>query len=150
MENSLTVQNENSLFMEEDTSFIADLTQPATKTYSSFEPKTAEDKKAFFNAINATEKRIGDLIGETITVKNVYVEVVHCINPETGEASTCPRVVLLDDKNVGYQCVSKGVFSSLSKMFQVFGVPATWDKPIKIKVKQITKGQKKILTLAIA
>jgi SPP1 family phage portal protein len=71
-------------------------------------------------------------------------------NPETGEASTCPRVVLLDDKNVGYQCVSKGVFSSLSKMFQVFGVPATWDKPIKIKVKQITKGQKKILTLAIA
>jgi hypothetical protein len=83
-----------------------------------------------------------------INAKDVFCEVVTCKNPETGESNECPRIVIIDDKGVGYQAVSLGVFSALKKVFQVFGVP-TWKKPIALKVVQVTKGQNKILTFDI-
>ena len=80
--------------------------------------------------------------------KEVFVEIVNCINEETGEVKACPRTVLIDTKGVGYTAVSIGVFSSLKKLFQVFGTP-TWETPITIIPKQITKGTKKITKLSI-
>ena len=72
--------------MEENSSFIADLTAKRVTAYSSIKAVSMEEKKAFFNAVNSTEKRIGDCINEVINIKDVYVEVVQCVNRETGEA----------------------------------------------------------------
>ena len=84
-----------------------------------------------------------------IELKDVYVEAVQCINKETGAMNTCPRIVLIDKDGVGYQCVSIGVFSAIKKMFGIYGEPQEWDEPIPIMVKQITKGEKQLLTLNV-
>jgi len=134
------------LGMDGNTTFIADLTAKRVTAYSSIKAVTIEEKKAFFNAVNSTQKRIGDCINETIQIKDVYVEVVTCVNRETGEATDCPRTVLVDKDGVSYQAVSLGIFNGLKKIFQIFGMPNTWEKPLPLKVKQLTKGDRKILT----
>ena len=85
----------------------------------------------------------------TIMAKDLFVEVVNCTNEETGEVTACPRIVIVDDKKVSYQAVSLGIYSALKKVIQIFGVPS-WEKPIPLEVKQVTKGTRKMLTLNIA
>ena len=130
-------------------SLIADLTNAQT-AYCSLQATDARSKATLYNATNSTQERIGDHINEVITVAHLYVEAVQCTNRETGEVKWCPRVVLITDKGVGYQAVSQGVYSSVKKLIQIYGEPASWEAPIKLKVKQLTRGEYKILTLEIA
>lgn len=117
-------------------------------SYCSMKADTEEDKIKMFNALNGSSDRITDCINMELNIKDVYIETVVCKNEFTGEETTCPRTVLIDEDGKGYSAVSIGVFSSLKKLFQVFGTP-TWEKPITIIPKQITKGDKKITTLSI-
>lgn len=125
-----------------------DMTSAQTQ-FCSLKADTDEEKANLFNAINNPEKRLADCINMTITAKNLYIEVVNCTNEETGEVTACPRIVIIDDKGVSYQAVSLGIYSALKKVIQIFGAP-TWEKGIKLEVKQVTKGNKKMLTLNIA
>lgn len=135
--------------MDDDTNYIVDLTERTT-SYCSMLAETAEEKAVLYNAMNAPDKRLKDCINLDINIKDVFVEVVNCINKETGIVEKCPRTVIIDDKGVGYQCVSLGVFSALKKLFAVYGEPAAWEKPLKVKVKQINKSaDKNILTLEV-
>lgn len=145
------MENQNTalaLVMEDNSKFIVDLTAPAKTQYCSLVPKTDSDKALLFKAMNNPEKRISDCINTTINVKDVYVEVVQCVNKETGELQDCPRIVMIDDKGVGYQCVSIGMFSALKKVFSVYGMP-TYEKPLPVKIVQITKGERKLLTFDV-
>lgn len=117
-------------------------------SFCSFTAETAEDKAKLFRIMNSPEKRLSDCINETIIVKDVYCEKVQVVNKETGAVSSCPRVVLVDKDGIGYQSVSFGVFGSLKKLFQVYGVP-TWEPGIPVKVKQISRDKNKILTLTV-
>ena len=130
-------------------SLIADLTNAQT-AYCSLQTTDEKSKATLYNATNSTQERIGDHINEVITVRHLYVEAVQCTNRETGEIKWCPRVVLITDKGIGYQAVSQGVYSSIKKLIQIYGEPASWQAPIKLKVKQLTRGEYKILTLEIA
>lgn len=135
--------------MDDNNNFVVDLTTRTTQ-YCSMVADTPEEKAALFNAMNNPANRLGDCINQTIKVKDVFVEVVNCTNEQTGEVKACPRIVLIDDKNNGFQCVSIGVFSALKKLFGVYGEPQDWKKPIPIMVKQVTKGERKMLTLNVA
>lgn len=121
-------------------SFIQDLTRPRQTAYCSMSPSNEVEKKALFNAMNNPSKRVGDMINKKINLKNVFVEIVPMVNQETGEIQDATRIVLLDDKNEGYACVSKVIFSALKKLFAIHGTPEIWDKPIPICVKQIQKN----------
>ena len=147
----LSVNNDDMTvaMVDDNSKMIADLTT-RTMSYCSIVAETFEDKKILFNSMNNPEKRTGDCINEIINLRNVYVESVNCVNQETGEVTVCPRVVLIDDNNVGYQSVSLGIFSALKKLFSTFGEPNTWTEAIPIKIKQLTKGERKILTFEIA
>lgn len=147
MENQMVVRNQNNVFMDEGYSIAVDLTSAQTQ-FCSMVAATPEEKAKLFNAMNNPEKRIGDCINMTINAKDLYVEVVNCTNEETGEVTACPRIVIIDDKGVGYQAVSVGIFSALKKVIQVFGAP-TWESPVKLRVQQITKGSRKMLTLNV-
>lgn len=137
-----------SMVNDDDTRFIVDLTTRATQ-YCSMKAESDNEKAALFNATNNPDFRLADLINMEIKVKDVFVEAVHCTNRDTGEVNVCPRVVLIDDKNVGYQCVSIGVFSAIKKLFGIYGEPMYWSAPIKMMVKQITKGERQMLTLNV-
>lgn len=130
-------------------SMILDLTTRQT-SYCSMLAETKEEKAALYNMMNNPEKRLADCINMQIAIKHVYVEAVTCTNKESGEKSLCPRIVFLDDSGVSYSCVSIGIFNALKKLFQVYGEPTTWNgEPLTVEVKQISKGERKMLTLNV-
>lgn len=133
---------------DDNASFVVDLTS-REETFCSMAANTKEEKAALFKAMNNPEKRLGDCINMTIQAKDLYCEVVTCINKETGESNRCPRIVIIDKDGVGYQAVSLGVYSAVKKVIQVFGAP-TWEEPIPLLVKQITKDKNKLLTFDVA
>lgn len=119
-------------------------------SYFSMKVETQAEKIALFNAINSPDDRLADHINETILLRDMIIEMVDLVSEKTGEVESCPRIIIIDDKNKSYAAVSVGVFSALKKIVAIFGEPKTWEKPIKIKVKQVTKGERKMLTLEIA
>ena len=133
--------------MDDNNHFIADLTGRQT-TFCSLVANTPAEKAMMFKAMNNPEKRVGDCINMTINAKDLFCEVVNCVNQQTGEVQVCPRIVIIDDKGVGYQAVSLGVYSAIKKIIQVFGAPS-WDTPLPLVVKQITKGDRKLLTFDV-
>ncbi len=80
-------------------------------------------------------------------LKDVYMEEVMLRNEETGEVSQGVRIILIDDKQEGYVCVSTGIKNSLQKLFSIFGTPDYWASPIEIEIKQLSIGKdRNILT----
>lgn len=136
-----------NVYSDEGYDLIADLTS-AQMQFCSMRAESDADKIKLYNAMNNPDHRLSDYINKTINAKDLYIEVVNCTNEETGEVTACPRIVIIDNKGESYQCVSVGIFSALKKAIQVFGSP-TWEKPVKLEVKQITKGKKQMLTLSV-
>lgn len=134
---------------DDEPAFIVDLTSRRT-SYCSMIADTPEKKATLYNAMNNPEKRIKDCINEVIEISDIYVEVVRLINEETGVVSSAPRIVLITKDGIGYQCVSVGIYSALQKLIQVYGEPINWVSPIKVKIRQISKGTRNLLTLDIA
>lgn len=149
MENSV---NENTVpttaIADEEKNFVADLANTHT-TYCSLSVKTKQDKARLYNAINGNAKRIANMINTQINLKDVYVETVQCTNTTTGEVKACPRIVLIDSDMNGYQCVSIGICAALAIMFNIYGKPDQWEEAIPVMIKQISKGDRKMLTLEI-
>ena len=140
------VANAN-VFSDDDFNIVADMTTAKTQ-FTSMVAETDEAKAKLFNAMNNPDERLADNINRQIKAKDLYIEVVNCTNTETGEVTACPRIVIIDDKGKSYQAVSIGIYSALKKVIQVYGVP-TWQKPITLEVKQVTKGERKMLTLNV-
>lgn len=134
-------------FADEGFNIVADMTTAKTQ-YCSMIAETDQDKAKLFNAMNNPDMRLADMINMKLRAKDLYIEVVNCTNTETGEVTPCPRIVIIDDKGVSYQAVSLGIYSALKKVIQVYGAP-TWKNPITLEVKQVTKGERKMLTLNV-
>lgn len=139
--------------MEDNDTGIKGQLMSVSDQYCSFVPQGPEDKKRLFKAMNNPEKRLADCINMTIKVQDIYSEIVVIVDQNTGEMIKAPRIVLIDADGVGYQCVSKGIFSALKKLIAIFGAP-TWEGGLPLTVKQITKGSGKntrsLLTFDVA
>lgn len=117
--------------------------------YCSIVAESFDDKAKIFNAMSSPDERLRNHINEIIKIRDVYCEIVECVNKDTSETSEAPRVVLIDTEGKSYQCVSSGIFNSLKRLFTVFGMP-TWEKGVPCKVKQVSNGERQILTLVVA
>lgn len=123
------------------------------QSFCSFATDKPEDKVKLFNMTTDPDKQLGDCIGDVINVKDVYVEVVDLTpkddkgNP-TGEPQPAARTILIAEDGTSYACVSSGIYNSLCRLIAIFGMP-TWHEPLKLKVKQISKGKNRILSLAL-
>lgn len=135
-------------YNEEGTNFIVNL-KSASTSYCSLNAITQKEKEHLSNIISSPTDRIANIINEIIELKDIYVETVELTNEETEETYFAPRTILIDKNGKSFECVSIGIFSALKKLFQIFGEPCTWEKPIKIKIKQLQKGTKSILTFSI-
>ena len=134
-------------FEDDGFNIVMDLTTAKTQ-FSSMKAESDADRAKLFNAMNNPDERLADCINKQIRAKDLYIEVVNCTNEETGEVTACPRIVIIDEKGKSYQAVSIGIYSALKKVIQVYGAP-TWEKPVVLEVKQITKGNRKMLTLNV-
>lgn len=146
--------NTNELAIINDDSgaeLIASLTGSVPLIYSSFTPTNSNEKADLFNIMNGDCKRLGDMVNIPLHIKDVFVEVVDMTDKNTGEVIKAPRIILIDKDNIGYACVSKGVFGALKKMMmpEMFGQP-TWEPAITIVPQRIQKGaDRSILTLSV-
>lgn len=153
MNNEITTTNENFMAMAQtertEDGMIAKLTDTKNMSYCSMKANTPEEKITLFNAMNNAEYRIKEQVNMELKIKDVFVEVVQCVNEQTGEVKDCPRTVLIDDEDKGYTAVSVGVLSSLQKIFLIFGQPSAWETPLIIVPKVISKGNRQITTLSV-
>lgn len=117
-------------------------------SFTSLKNETNEEKQILYKAMSNPDKRLGDCINTVIRAKDLFMEMVDMTNQETGEISTCPRIVIVDTNGVSYQSVSFGVFNALKRVITVFGNP-TWEEGIPLKVIQVTRGEKKMLSLDV-
>jgi len=124
--------------------FVGSLTDENV-SFCSFDAQTEDDKLKLYDIMNAPDKRIGDCINEVINVKDIFCEVVPC-HREDGSVSYNPRIVLIDTDGVSYQSVSMGIYTSVKNLIRAIGMP-TWEKGVKLKVVQVTRGVNKMLTL---
>jgi hypothetical protein len=145
---TINEKNEITGVADDGSQFIMNLTSRQVN-YCSLKPKTDEESVVLFNAMNNPEKRVKDCVNMTINVTDVFVEVVFLASKEDESIKEpCPRVVLIDENGVGYQAVSKGMYTALQKIFTSFGTPDTWKAPKAFTIRQITKSaDRSILTL---
>lgn len=112
----------------------------------SFNPTNEKEQAVLFKAMNNPSHRLGEAINTVITVKDIFAEYVDVTNRETGEVNKAPRIVLIDNKGEGWACVSVGIMSAVKNLITIYGSP-TWEDGIKVKVVQVIKGERRMLTL---
>lgn len=112
----------------------------------SFNPTNDKERAVLFKAMNNPSHRLGEAINTVIIVKDIFAEYVDATNKETGEVMKAPRIVLIDDNGEGWACVSVGVMTAIKNLITLYGSP-TWENGIKVKVVQVIKGERRMLTL---
>lgn len=132
-------------------SLVSQLENPGQKIFCSIpDDGTRASKIKIYNSINSASEQLSDHVGEVLEIVDVVAHTVVLPDMLTGEAVECLRTVLVDKKGVGYQAVSEGVVSSMSKIFSIVGMPSWKDEPVKMKPKNITtKKGFKVLTIEL-
>ena len=137
-----------------DLSAIDRMQSGQVRVYSSFVGDDTATKLKVFDAITNAE-RVDEHLGETINLRNVVIQPVSLpeTNPNTGVVTevTAVQVVLVDEDGTAYAGMSKGLFSSMERLFGILGQPSTWEGPVPIKVVQErTRRGFKVFTVRLA
>ena len=118
--------------------------------YCSKVANTEKEKKELFNALESCDVLLNDVVGTTIEVKDMYVEEKEVTDSETGEVKTKYRTILFDADGKTYATGSYGIYNILKKIVGIYGLPDTWEKPLKVKVAKRPIGNgKSSLTLTL-
>ena len=103
-----------------------------------------------FNALESCDILLNDCVNNEIELKDIYIEERQVVDKETGEVKTKFRTILFDVNGQTYATGSYGIYNILSKIVKIYGLPDTWEKPLKVKVaKKPIKDGKSSLTLLL-
>lgn len=131
---------------------MADLTR-TNRAYCSFEAEDDKARAMLFNVTNQTPENVADHLGEEIELTDIYIEMIDLEKTDdfTGEVKrqSVPRIVLIAKDGTGYGCVSVGVYKAVKTLFRYFGQPGEWNKPRRIKFKQLNLGERRLLTFEV-
>ena len=118
--------------------------------YCSKLAETETEKKELFNALESCDALLNDCVGQEINIKDIYVEEKQVIDETTGELKVKYRTTLFDESGQTYATGSYGIYNILKKIVQIYGLPETWEKPLKVKVAKRPIGNgKQSLTLTL-
>ena len=118
--------------------------------YCSKVAETETEKKELFNALESCDALLNDCVGQEIKIKDMYVEEKQVIDDETREIKTKYRTILFDENGQTYATGSYGIYNVLKKIVQIYGLPESWEKPLKVKVAKRPIGNgKQSLTLTL-
>lgn len=118
--------------------------------YCSKEIVTEEEKKELFNALEECDVLLNNCVGQIIEIKDIYVEEREILSEETGELVKKYRTILFDVNGQTYATGSYGIYNVIRKIVQIYGLPTSWEKPIKVEVKKRPIGNgKQSLTLTL-
>ena len=118
--------------------------------YCSKVAETETEKKELFNALETCDALLNDCVGQEINIKDIYCEEKQVVDNETGELKTKFRTIIFDESGQTYATGSYGIFNVLKKIVSIYGLPTTWEKPLKVKVAKRPIGNgKQSLTLTL-
>ena len=118
--------------------------------YCSKVAETEKEKKELFNALESCDALLNDCVGQEIDIKDIYVEEKQVIDDATGEIKIKYRTILFDENGQTYATGSYGIYNILKKIVQIYGLPESWEKPLKVKVAKRPIGNgKQSLTLTL-
>lgn len=132
--------------------------QSEKKQYCSMMIETEEDKKKLFNTLESADMLLNDCIGQEINLKDIYIEEKEVIDREINddgeivkeEKKIKYRTILFDENGMTYATGSYTIVNLLRRLFQAYGLPETWEKPLKVKVvKKTLKDGKSGLSLEL-
>ena len=106
-----------------------------------------ESKVSIYNAMNDVDENVADHLNEELLITDVIAHNIQLLDELTGELVDTVRVVLVGADGTNYQAVSKGVVSSLQKIFGLVGQPSWKENPIKVvpKQKKVRNGFKTVV-----
>ena len=120
------------------------------RTYCSKVAEKEEEKKELFNALETCDALLNDCVGQEIDIKDVYCEEREIVDDETGELKTKFRTIIFDKAGQTYATGSYGIYNIVRKIVSIYGLPTTWENPIKVKVSKRPIGNgKQSLTLTL-
>lgn len=118
--------------------------------YCSKVAETEKEKKELFNALESCDALLNDCVGQEIKIKDIYVEERQVVDDAAGEIKTKYRTILFDENGQTYATGSYGIYNILKKIVQIYGLPESWEKPLKVKVAKRPIGNgKQSLTLTL-
>ena len=118
--------------------------------YCSKLAETEKEKKELFNALETCDALLNDCVGQEINIKDIYCEEKQVVDNETGEIKIKFRTIIFDESGQTYATGSYGIFNILKKIVSIYGLPTSWEKPLKVKVAKRPIGNgKQSLTLVI-
>ena len=136
--------------MENEKNEITLFTGVKNKIYCSIVAETEESKKQLFNALETCDALLNDCVGQEIEIRDIYVEEREVADEETGEVRPKYRTILFDANGQTYATGSYGIFNIVKKIVSIYGLPTTWENPIKVKVSKRPIGNgKQSLTLTL-
>lgn len=118
--------------------------------YCSKKAETDEEKKELFNALESCDALLNDCVGQEIEIQDIYVEEKQVVDETTGELKNKYRSILFDVTGQTYATGSYGIYNVLKKIVGIYGLPDSWEKPLKVKVtKRPIRNGKQSLTLTL-
>ena len=118
--------------------------------YCSKVAETEKEKKELFNALESCDALLNDCVGQEIEIQDIYIEEKQIMDDETEEIKTKYRTILFDENGQTYATGSYGIYNVLKKIVQIYGLPESWEKPLKVKVAKRPIGNgKQSLTLTL-
>lgn len=116
--------------------------------FVSFDPGSGEDKIKLYNAINAPETRIADMVNKPICLTDVIM--VKCKINDRGRSAErdAIRVILIDDQGETYAATSSGITNSVRNIFNIFGT-LHFPEGLKVTIEQIKTSNGNTLTMKL-
>lgn len=98
---------------------------------------TFEDKKRFYNAVNAPTGDVQDIVNTEVYLTDFHMTAEEKVDEE-GEVFTAVKTVVILDDGRSYKTTYKSFAKSLIQLMQIFGTPDSWtDHKLKVKIKTV-------------
>lgn len=118
--------------------------------FATIDASTMENKAKLFNATENADVLANDCVGEKFTLVDAYIERIPTVDEETGEQKVKYRTILFGEDGKTYASGAYGIYNTVAKILQIYGVETLHDKGLKVEIaKGTTKGNKTRLFLKV-
>ena len=118
--------------------------------FATIDASTMENKAKLFNATENADVLANDCVGEKFTLVDAYIERIPTIDEETGEQKIKYRTILFGEDGKTYASGAYGIYNTVAKILQIYGVETLHDKGLKVEIaKGTTKGNRTRLFLKV-
>ena len=118
--------------------------------FATIDASTMENKAKLFNATENADVLANDCVGEEFTLVDAYIERIATVDEETGEQKVKYRTILFGEDGKTYASGAYGIYNTVAKILQIYGVETLHDKGLKVEIaKGTTKGNKTRLFLKV-